>query len=718
MSLTTERIDALERRVQNWEARLAGVEEASGLTVEAATPASSSVAPPAARATVVPPAATPNPASASASAPTPVPAATPALASASNPAPTQAAAPVVTRPSRSLEQLLGGRVLAYLGGAAIIAGLAFLFALGVSGGWLDEGRRCALGALAAAGLVVGGALLHERRGRTTAALAAVGAGIAGLYLAIAFATTAYELLPDIVGAVLACGVGALGTALALRWDARAIAVLGLLGAVLSPLISGAIEQPGGLVLLWIASAAGVAVVVGRRWGWMGVALAVATTPQWIGALAFTDTADNLVDTLLVLVAFGILGTLAAIGHELRAPAAGLRPSSAFLLAGTALTLGLSGYALVDEVAAESVAMIWLGALAVVHLAAGLLTRRAERITGELALLVVALGVGLADVAFASTLDGPPRVLGWTIATVGFAFLARRARGRLDPGAAYAGLGLHIALAALGAVAEVGPALSGDAGMDATAGMTLAAFAAGALASARLAVRLRGLLDVAGLAALAVLAALTLDGAALTLAWAAEAVALTIIARRSGDDLAAGAAVAHVAGALIWCLADQAPLEGLGAPVADLGPALLGLAALAPAAGRMAWAVRDDSRFLSAYEPLAGLAGLLLLYLASLTVVAVQPGSGDAMQGQLQLSALWAAVGVGALVAGLKLDVAHLRAAALALLALSAGKLFLVDLATLAAAWRVAACIAVGLLLLLAAFVHARLQPEAPAVAPD
>src|SRR5436190_13068827 len=42
------------------------------------------------------------------------------------------------RPGRDLEEFLGGSVLAWLGGTAVVAGLAFLLTLVVSRGWLGE----------------------------------------------------------------------------------------------------------------------------------------------------------------------------------------------------------------------------------------------------------------------------------------------------------------------------------------------------------------------------------------------------------------------------------------------------------------------------------------------------------------------------------------------------------------------------------------------------
>jgi uncharacterized membrane protein len=118
---------------------------------------------------------------------------------------------------------------------------------------------------------------------------------------------------------------------------------------------------------------------------------------------------------------------------------------------------------------------------------------------------------------------------------------------------------------------------------------------------------------------------------------------------------------------------------------------------------MAWIAPAASRLRTC---LAGAGAGSLLYLASLAVVAWAPGAGeDALlqQGQLQLSALWAIVGLSALVAGLRTDPREVRLAALGLLATTVAKVFLYDLAALTSIYRVASFIGLGLVLLLATF---------------
>jgi uncharacterized membrane protein len=148
------------------------------------------------------------------------------------------------------------------------------------------------------------------------------------------------------------------------------------------------------------------------------------------------------------------------------------------------------------------------------------------------------------------------------------------------------------------------------------------------------------------------------------------------------------------------------------------PAGGGLGAVAGAAVAVARAAADPRARLA----LGGGAAVVGLYLASaLLVTPFQPG-GDVtglpleqldvrQQGQALLSALWALVGVAALVAGLVRDDRALRLGALALLTLTAAKVFAFDLSELTSLYRVGSCIALGLLLLLGAFAWQRIRPR-------
>jgi hypothetical protein len=242
-----------------------------------------------------------------------------------------------------------------------------------------------------------------------------------------------------------------------------------------------------------------------------------------------------------------------------------------------------------------------------------------------------------------------------------------------------------------------------------------AVATGCLVSGRLAEEghyaWRAALDVLGLMALAGVALETLDGVALTVAWATQAVALARIARSRDDEIARGAAFVHLVAAGIWALIDQLAPAGLATGAPSVSAAALGGGAVALATVACGLALRDGDparRILTLATPVA------TLYALSIVVVSLSPvpvDGGAIQQGQLQLSALWSLAGVAGLIAGLRLRDRAVRMGAWGLLALAVGKVFLYDLAALTSIYRVASFLALGVLLLAGALAYQRMRPQ-------
>jgi uncharacterized membrane protein len=142
-------------------------------------------------------------------------------------------------PARTLdlEELLGGRVLGWVGGSAIVLGAVFFLVMAVSRGWIDEPTRVLLAFVGSTVLVGGGLYLYERQGQTQAALAAVASGIAALYASDTTATQLYDLIEPALGLGVAVVIGAAATAIAVRWNSRVVAGIGIVGALLAPFSS-------------------------------------------------------------------------------------------------------------------------------------------------------------------------------------------------------------------------------------------------------------------------------------------------------------------------------------------------------------------------------------------------------------------------------------------------------------------------------------------------
>ena len=612
-------------------------------------------------------------------------------------------------PAQPLEDLLGGRVLAWVGGAAVVLGLAFLFALAISRGWIDETARALLGGAASAGLLALGVWLHERKARTDAALAATAAGIAGLFATLTVAGQVYDLLPLATTLAGAIGVGAAGTCLALRWDSRGIAALGLVGALMAPVLAGASDEGSSVALVFVAYACSTAVVLHKRWGWLSLLAFAVATPQWVYWLS---TEPSQATMLLVLTGFAALGVVAAVGYELRQEQPALRISSAFLLGLNALVVGAAGWGYLLLTEHPTTGKLFLAALAAAHVVAGLRRGPLARMSDDLALLSLSIGVIAADVVAALVLDGVALTGVLAASGVGFAALARRAHNGRQEAAVALGLGGHLALAATQAVMLVPPGTVGAGGSISVAGAAaLIAVAAGCLVSGRVAgagrPEWRVALDVTGLATVAYLTATTLDGSALACAWAMEAVVLARIAAHGRDRLAAVASLCFAQGAAFQTLAFVAPPEALLYGLPQVGPSALALGAVALAFGVQARQLRSfDPR---AKEWLEALTAAVVLYLASALIVT--PFEVH-QQGQAVLSVFWSLTGLGALIVGLVRDERSLRLGGLAVLLLAVGKVFLFDLATLDSMYRVASFVGLGVLLLFAAFVWQRVRPRA------
>ena len=336
------------------------------------------------------------------------------------PAPAPAAAP---KPSADLEEILGGRVLGWVGGIAVAIAAIFFVVMAVRNGWIGEDARMELAFAASAGLVGLGVWLYERRGQTQAALATVAAGIPALYASIAATTLHYHLLSPLLGLVIAGAVGALALVTAVRWDSQEIAGVGIVGALLAPVLVGSWTATSSLVFMTIALLTAIGVVVYRRWAWLAVAAYAVSVPQAASWL-YAEHDQRLWLTLLVATAFWLLYVVAALGYELRTPTESLRLSSASLLFVNASVAAAGVWWLIDDAGHRAGANAWLFGFAGAHVVLGTLVLR-SRVSREIALLLYGVGAALVGVAIAVTLDGPAVVAAWSAEALVLAWAGRR-----------------------------------------------------------------------------------------------------------------------------------------------------------------------------------------------------------------------------------------------------------------------------------------------------
>jgi uncharacterized membrane protein len=637
------------------------------------------------------------------------------------PAPVPRPAPQAAAPRRELdwEELLGGRLLALLGGVAVIVGVAFLVALAVERGWLGQQARVALAFAGSAALVAAGIWLHEKRGATQASLATCGTGLAGLFLSLTAASALYDLLPIPLALGAAFVIGAVGAVLAIRWDATPIGGLGILGALAAPLLVGATDDARSLLFLAVAEAAAVAVLAWRRWNWLrvaAVALVLAELADWV-----VSAEPSAARGFAVLGLFGVLNLLAATAYELRRNG-GSTAASTLIVVGNALVLGLLGTVVATDRFDGSgwkATGWWLAGLGLGHVLAGLALLRFLPRNRRVATWLLGVGLVGLNLAFVTLVSGVAIPIGWAAAAAALAIPTRSLTR--SPRLVYVVVGAQLLLA-------VGHVLVYDATLahgGASAVWPIAAIAVSAFVVARLTpseeLEWRIALDATALAAVAYGTAAVLDGVPLALAWAAEAAVLAELGRRLNERVAAAGALGFLLLAAVHTLAFEARPDTLVEGADPFWHAAAALTAVSIVAAFTA--TRTIGLFEHDRLVLEIVSASAAVYLASIGIVsAFQPGSVALAAGQLSvreqgqalLSAFWSLLGLGLLWAGLRKDVRALRIGGFGLLLVAVAKVFLYDMSALDKGYRVLSFVVLGLLLLAGAYAYQRMRRDARA----
>jgi Predicted membrane protein (DUF2339) len=342
-------------------------------------------------------------------------------------------------------------------------------------------------------------------------------------------------------------------------------------------------------------------------------------------------------------------------------------------------------------------------VALVHVLLGAATFKG-RVSREVALLLLAVGIGLSAVGAALALDGPALVAAWSVEAVLLAWLAARlgrARGYIAAAGFLAGAGLHTL-----AFDAPPDRLSEPATLTAVVAVALVTAAAAAIS--RLSTRswpwYRDGAEAIALAGLAYLAPVALDGVWVVAAWVLLAVTVAFLERALLGVIGA-ASVPYIALAAAHTLAIEAPPESLRDGVGDLGSALLAVGLTTLGALVCALVSPEPVRRVLRITGAVGAVYLPSVAIVDLTSTGVEPGQTP----QVLLSVFWSAVGLGTVVYGLVRDSRSLRLAGLALLGLAAAKVVAYDLSELDEIYRVLSFVGLGLLLLSGGFAYQRLR---------
>jgi hypothetical protein len=224
------------------------------------------------------------------------------------------------------EQFMGAKLFAWLGGLAAFLAAAFFVKYSFEHDLIPPEVRVALGFLFALGLIVGGLKIpREKYAITAQTLCAT--GVVTLY-AVTFACNSiyhFAFFGPIATFLLMALITAVAFLLAIRMEAKVVAILGMLGGFLTPVLlsTGKDNPPGLFGYLALLNLGLVAVALHRRWQFLVALGAGGTVLMMIGWAGKFFVAEKGLIAIIVCLGFCALflaAYLAArrIGRDARA----------------------------------------------------------------------------------------------------------------------------------------------------------------------------------------------------------------------------------------------------------------------------------------------------------------------------------------------------------------------------------------------------------------
>ncbi len=316
-----------------------------------------------------------------------------------------------------LEERFTGRLLAWIGGLALIVGAIFFLSLAFSRGWIGPTARVIIGLFVGAGLVAAGGWAFERRDRLFGhVLTPVGLGI--LSLSFFAGTELYDLVPTEVGLAGALVSAVAAAVIAIRANSQLVAAYGLVTALSAPIVLGASPSATTIAFLSIALVGTTIVALYRTWSWLPALAFLLAAPQVID---FVTGDVSIAAGLTALGAFWLLNAVAAGGEEFRVRRNRLSiTSTTLLVVNAAFAVGWGFYLLQGD--AEWGRGLFLVVLAAAHLVLGgyfLLSRGDHHPFGMLA---VGTGIAAASMALPIQLGGPVVPIGWAAEAAALAWV--------------------------------------------------------------------------------------------------------------------------------------------------------------------------------------------------------------------------------------------------------------------------------------------------------
>lgn len=636
-----------------------------------------------------------------------------------------------------MEQFLGARLFAWLGGLALFLGVVFFVKYAFERDLISPALRVGIGFLCGLGLISAGVMGRKKQayGVLTQTLMATGVLI---WYGSAYAGNALYALPGFSQAgtfLCMSAITVVAFVLAVRLEGPVIALLGMVGGFLTPWLLGTgVDKPVALFsYITLLDVGLLAVVMRRGWGYLVPCAAAGTLVMEVGwFLEFFwkggySQGQGIGLMTAVFLFFPVLFTGVAVRQRRASWPVGLGWQfwlSAWVLLGWAY---LAAHLFLDVPALRETPHLALGmgvALAV------LLLVLAEAWRLSLGAVFAALGMALLALHWVDAgpvLVRPWSVVPWALMSMGglgvYAFVRRSEWQPVQVWAASALVWVAFYPAAHLLVTKVWP--------NEWMGLLPAAFAVPALlglvgvarrVEADAAARDARMAWFGGVALffLALIFPVQFERQWITLGWALEGAALCWLSTRVRHDGLRRVGFGMLVSVFLRLAVNPAVLtyhERSGTPVWNWFLYTYGLAALAMfAAARWLAPPRDRLGDLNLRALLWAFGGILLFLLVNIEIADAftKPGQrfisthfGGDFARSMTFSIAWALYALGLLVIGLWRRVKGARYAGIALLGFTLMKLFLHDLANIGSLYRIAAFLAVAMVALGASFLYQR-----------
>ncbi|MEO8229065.1 MAG: DUF2339 domain-containing protein [Chloroflexota bacterium] len=335
-----------------------------------------------------------------------------------------------------LEERLTGRILAWVGGIALIAGAILFLSLAFSRGWIGPEARVILG-LAGGALALGlGAWLFEESRQRAVAHVLTAVGLGTISAALIAATRLYGLIPVEVGLAGSLLTAVTAAAIAVRAGSQTVAGFGLIAVLAAPPLMGA--SPDFVTIAFLATALVGTTVIAlfRTWAYLPAIAFLLSAPQVGSWLLGLDGDVGL--GLTVLALYWAVNEVAASGEEVLRRTRVLAPATATLVLANAAFLVAGGFVVLDG-SLEMHRGAFLAGVAVAHVAIGGWFLRSEGDRHLFGILVTATGLAALTIAVPVQFGASVVPIAWAAEAVALAWIRVR-RDHLYSGAAATLLG--------------------------------------------------------------------------------------------------------------------------------------------------------------------------------------------------------------------------------------------------------------------------------------